>query len=131
MTVFSPSLPPNHSKTTRIFPDVEAAVARLACASTYGTGPSPPTRLKPRPPAPSRIRSRRETPLPSLNRVAIGFLPERAQDNLFWEPPDGRSGIRLRLLPMVAMTLAILDRNLSIEALGGRPGNARTLAHTM
>src|SRR4029453_14443376 len=60
--VLSPSLPPNHSKTTRILPDCAAAAARLARLRTYGTGPRPPKRPNPRPPAPRRIRSRRETP---------------------------------------------------------------------
>ena len=37
-----PSLPPNHSKTTRILPVGFAATLRLAWASTGGTGPMPP-----------------------------------------------------------------------------------------
>ena len=67
--VLRPSLPPNHSKTTRILPVGFAATLRLACASTRGTGPMPPASPRPRPPAPSCSRSRRETPLAS--RAAV------------------------------------------------------------
>src|SRR5258706_466625 len=37
--VFSPSLPPNHSKTTRILPESRAAACRLAWLETRRTGP--------------------------------------------------------------------------------------------
>src|ERR1700676_2982059 len=68
--VFRPSLPPNHSKTTRILPDWVAAAARLAWLKTYGTGPMAPKRPNPRPPAPIFIISRRETPQP-LSRFLV------------------------------------------------------------
>src|SRR5688500_4641686 len=61
--VLRPSLPPNHSKTTRILPVGFAATLRLAWANTLGTGPTPPKSPNPTPPAPSRSRSRRDTPL--------------------------------------------------------------------
>src|SRR5262249_29878041 len=39
-----------------------AAATAFACANTEGTGPIPPMRLNPIPPAPRRIRSRRDRP---------------------------------------------------------------------
>src|SRR5262245_37177658 len=89
--VFSPSLPPNHSKTTRILPDVVAAAARLAWRRRYGTGPMPPSMLKPMPPAPILIRSRREMPL-SFNGffvlIATRPLPHRPT-----HPPVARQNV--------------------------------------
>src|SRR5688572_9943521 len=61
--VFRPSLPPNHSKTTRILPLCFAATLLLAWENTGGTLPMPPARLKPIPPAPRRNMSRRERPV--------------------------------------------------------------------
>src|SRR4029453_5296360 len=71
--VFSPSLPPNHSKTTRILPESCAAACRLAWLKTRGTGPKPPSRPNPSPPAPTPIMSRRVTPEP-LCRCLVGML---------------------------------------------------------
>src|SRR5688572_1315997 len=80
--VFSPSLPPNHSKTTRILPDCSAAASRLARFKTKGTGPMPPRRPKPRPPAPIRIMSRRETPQ-SLNRLLVRIVVYRLPSTVY------------------------------------------------
>ena len=46
---------------------------RLAWLKTRGTGPRPPNRPNPSPPAPIRIMSRRETPEP-LSRFLVGML---------------------------------------------------------
>src|SRR5262245_16509608 len=83
--VFSPSLPPNHSKTTRILPESCAAACRLAWLKTRGTGPNPPSRPNPSPPAPIRIMSRRVTP-ESLSRCLLGIASSRTQ------PADADSG---------------------------------------
>src|SRR6185436_16142878 len=71
--VFNPSLPPNHSNTTRILPEVLCAATWLALLKTYGTGPRPPKRPNPRPPVPIRSMSRRETPLSDNFLLAIAL----------------------------------------------------------
>src|SRR5688572_10194077 len=73
-----------------------AAAAWLAWASTRGTGPRPPKSPNPRPPAPIRIMSRRETP-ESLSRflVVTAWPPFRGQG---YRPDGNEHNSRVSLL---------------------------------
>src|SRR5262249_2357402 len=102
--VFNPSLPPNHSKTTRILPLEAAAAASLALLKTYGTGPMPPNSPKPRPPAPRRIMSRRDTPQPASFSLALMVFLSRAV------PPGDPDVERARVAPDVSKDSALPPR---------------------
>ena len=68
---------------------MSAAATWLAWLRTYGTGPSPPKRPNPRPPAPIRIMSRRETPLSDNFLLAIALC---LSDEPQLIPPGGKRG---------------------------------------
>src|SRR5262249_21304627 len=89
--VFNPSLPPNHSKTTRILPLEAAAAASLALLKTYGTGPMPPNSPTQSAPAAPRFSARRAPPAPP--RFSLALLVSLPRGDPRGDPYVGRGGV--------------------------------------